>query len=89
MVNLGVSPRGVNGRLMHADGEMTVKALSSMHQVFDGQVSVLHIRDMDGEETNTVALSGPFEGLQEQWLAGLPANLRHLAESYTWEKHVE
>ena len=78
----------------NADGAMTVQALEAMHRVFDGEVSVLHIRNMDGDEAgnqnatrNTVALTGPFEGLQEQWGGGVPARLKHLAENYTWERY--
>ena len=48
---------------------------------------MLHIRNMDGAETqNTVAVTGAFEGLQEKW-TGVPDRLRHLTESYTWERY--
>lgn len=51
---------------------------------------MLHIRNMDNDETrNTVAVTGPFEGLQEQWRSGVPAALRHLAEAYAWERYQE
>ncbi len=51
-----------------------------------GELSVLHIRNMDEETTqNTVALTGPVEGLQEKWRLSLPPNLKHLAEQYRWE----
>jgi len=95
MVNLGQSPKGLDGRPMHPDGVMTIRALNAMHSVFDGEVSVLHIRNMDGDEAgnhsatqNTVALTGPFEGLQERWRDGVPARLRHLTEGYTWERYA-
>jgi len=86
MANLGQSPVGMAGRGYHPDAVATLQALDAMMQVFDGQVNVLHIRNMDGPETmNTVALTGPIEGLQEQWQAAVPAGLKHLTQQYTWE----
>ena len=90
MVNLGQSPVGVGGRQMHPDAATTIAALSSMHRVFDSQVSVLHIRNMDNSETqNTVAITGPYEGLQELWKSNVPQGLKHLTEEYCWERHQE
>jgi hypothetical protein len=41
MVNLGQSPVGVGGRDMDPQGFVTLKALRTMHQVFDGEGFVL------------------------------------------------
>ena len=54
---------------------------------YAGEVNVLHIRNMDGPETmNTLALTGPLEGLQERWVAGMPDGLQHLCVEYKWER---
>eukprot|EP00798_Chlamydomonas_sp_ICE-L_P005702 gene5702-17598_t len=87
MANLGMSPRPIDGWPVHEDSVTTIKALSCMLEVFDDEVNVLHIRNMDGPRTmNVLALTGPLEGLQEAWVEGLPIALRHLAADYRWER---
>eukprot|EP00798_Chlamydomonas_sp_ICE-L_P013780 gene13780-19688_t len=87
MANLGVSPRSIDGWPVDEDSVNTIKALSCMLDVFDKEVNVLHIRNMDGPRTmNVVALTGPFEGLQEAWVEGLPYALRILAADCRWER---
>ena len=85
-----------NSSLLLSDSAMTIQALDAMLRVFDGEVNVLHIRNMDGDKSsdknatrNTVALTGPFEGLQEQCQSGdnVPSWMKHLMEGYTWERY--
>eukprot|EP00798_Chlamydomonas_sp_ICE-L_P031937 gene31937-8934_t len=50
MANLGMSPRPIDGWPVHEYSVNTIKALSCMLEVFDDEVNVLHIRNMDGAQ---------------------------------------